>query len=148
MIWAGRDTVMGDDLGHLYANTTIIDNELNESNAVSFVQLLGDGHSRTVVMMSRYDNRSLPYMYYHQSGRKELEFDWLLISGAAPKNQFLQFGSFDMEFHSAEKCRYVPFDQVVTLNTIHLMIFGSMPHKIAQVVDIDLERYPMLFYIL
>ena len=113
VIWAGKTRYSGTDLGQGSANASKVgNNTLNGKEAAAFVQLVGDGHTRTVVMTGHYENHEIPYMFYQQLQRKRLEFDWLLISSDAVKNEFLQFGSFNMEFHSAEKCHYVTFDQV------------------------------------
>ena len=119
---------MGDHLelfGHGHVNATVVPNDVNGSDAISFVQMLGDGHSHTVVMMGRYDNHSLPYMYYHQGERKHLDFNWLLVSSVAPKSDQFQYGSFDMEFHSAEKCHKVTFDQVLCFFLFHVLAMLS-----------------------
>ena len=63
-------------------------------------------------MTGRYNNHAIPYMYYQQIETKQLKSDWLLISSYAKKNEYMQFGSFDLDFHSVEKCHHVTFDQV------------------------------------
>ena len=106
--------MVGDDLGHGHVNVMEMGNRTEPSgtDVVAFVQLVGDRRASTVVMMGDYENHTIPYMYYHQSQRKQLQFDWLLIFPDATKNEFLQYGSFDMAFHSAEKCQNVTFDTV------------------------------------
>ena len=115
VMWAAKDDVAGIDMGHADANAVMVGNTtVNGSEAVAFVQLIGgdDRHARTVVMMNRYENHTIPYMFYQQGKKSRLEFDWLLISPDATRNEFLQFGSFDMQFHSVEKCHHVSFNQV------------------------------------
>ena len=112
-MWAGKSPYSGTDLGQWSANASKVgDNALNGTEAVAFVQLVGDGHTRSVVMTGHYENHTIPYLFYQQLKNKRLEFDWLLISSDAMRNEFLQFGSFNMEFNSAEKCHYVTFAQV------------------------------------
>ena len=63
-------------------------------------------------MMQRYQDHAIPFMYFHKGADRQKHFDWLVVAMDTPKNQYLQYGSVDMEFHSIEKCQYVPFDQV------------------------------------
>ena len=135
-MWASRDEIAGVDMGHANANAIMVGNAtVNGSEAVAFVQLIGGDNkgARTVVMTNNYDNHSIPYMFYQQGKGSKLEFDWLLISPDATRNEFLQFGSFDMQFHSVEKCHHVSFDQVFSYSMVSLC-----SHKICFCFNLDL----------